>query len=49
MQEYDNRFSQEVQNVPQKSRISSKHCEMSNAAGPDCSRKMIIIVEHSSL
>jgi len=34
LQDYENRFPQKVQNVPQKLRITSMRCEMNNAAGP---------------
>ena len=49
MQDYDNRFSQKVHNVPQKLRITRTCCEINNAAGPQCCTTITIISQYNNI
>jgi len=49
LQDYANRFSQKVQNVPQNLRITSIRCETNNAEGPQCWTAITIIAQYDNI
>ena len=48
LEDYDNRFSQKFQNVPQKLRITSTCCEINNAVGPQWWTVITIIAQYNN-